>query len=127
MKGVNFMIEIAISVVILSLGLFLISKNHEKPNLMSEQKFKVFQSLVSLDKSKNLRRLAVENDAIGINNSLSQILNKNLKYSIVIYNESSNTTAIPDIESNNIAVVDYVISGDFGNFNPRKIKVFLWD
>ncbi len=127
MKGVNFMIEIAISVVILSLGLFLISKNHEKPNLMSEQKFKVFQSLVSLDKSKNLRRLAVENDAIGINNSLSQILNKNLKYSIVIYNESSNTTPIPDIESNNIAVVDYVISGDFGNFNPRKIKVFLWD
>jgi hypothetical protein len=127
MKGINFMIEVAISIIILSLGLFLLTKNYEKPILISKYRVEVFQALVSLDKNNNLRRFALENDATSINNTISQLLNKNIKHHVVIYNESSNTSAIPQIESKNIVVVDYLISGDFGNFSPRKIKVFIWD
>jgi hypothetical protein len=127
MKGINFMIEVAISIIILSLGLFLLTKNYEKPILISKYRVEVFQALASLDKNNNLRRFALENDATSINNTISKLLNKNIKHYVVIYNESSNTSAMPQIESKNIVVVDYLISGDFGNFSPRKIKVFIWD
>jgi hypothetical protein len=127
MKGVNFMIEVAISILILSLSLFFLLKNYPTPEHISKYKFEVFQYLSSLDEKNNLRKFAVDDDAVSINNSISKISRPNIKYSVVIYNKTSNTTEMPKLEGKNIAIVDYIISGDFGNYSPRKIKVFLWD
>ena len=127
MKGINFMIEVAISILILSLSLFFLLKNYSKHEYINRYKFEVFQSLASLDEKNMLRKFAVENDAASINSSISQFLSPKLKHSVVIYNKTNNTTATPKVEGKSIVVVDYIVSGDFGNYSPRKIKVFLWD
>ena len=111
----------------MSLGLFFLLKNYSETEYISKYKFDVYQSLISLDGNNSLRKFVVENDVDSINKSISKILNQNLKYFVVIYNKTDNTTIIPSIENKNVAVVDYIVSGDFKNYIPRKIKVFLWD
>lgn len=124
MKGINFMIEVAISLLLLSSSLILLYRNYQKTEIIEKQKFETFNSLFNLDKKNQLRNYALENDV----NSIQNILSKTLKFNfyVVLFNKTTNTTIIPDIKSNDTVIVDYHISGIYGEYSPRIIKVFLW-
>ncbi|MCX8179238.1 MAG: hypothetical protein N3E38_00655 [Candidatus Aenigmarchaeota archaeon] len=126
MKGINFMIELAISVLIMSIFVFFLYKNFENKVEIEKYKDDVFHSLNMLDKSGKLRFYVFKNDVNWINHSLSKILKGNINYSIVLLNKTTNITEIPQIYGKDVVVVDYVLCGDFDNYSPRKIKVFIW-
>lgn len=127
MKGINFMIELAISILLLSISLFFLYKSYNKVDVLSKYKFETFYALKHLDEQNELRYYAVRDDWSKINSSLSNILENKFNFYVVIFNKTINTTNIPEIESNNIGIVDYHISGDFGYYSPRIIKVFIWE
>ncbi|MFH8080405.1 MAG: hypothetical protein QXO84_00790 [Candidatus Aenigmatarchaeota archaeon] len=126
MKGINFMIELAISIILIFSIFYLFTKNVEKKDFLSKQKYEIFQALEILDQSNNLRPHALRNEANIIKEKLSYF-SPTKNYSVVIFNKTTNTTEIPNIESRNVAIVDYLIAGDFGLYEPRIIKVFIWD
>ncbi len=126
MKGINFMIEIAISILIISLALLFLFKGYEKLDFSKKYKYIVYKELVSMDKEKRLRYYALNNDYLSINQSLSSSVKGRFNYFVTIFNKTSNVTVLPNINYQ-VSVVDYIISGDFGNYSPRKIKVFIWD
>ncbi|MEM5777036.1 MAG: hypothetical protein QXJ06_01145 [Candidatus Aenigmatarchaeota archaeon] len=126
MKGINFMIELAISISLLSMALFFIYKNHDQFNLINKYKFETFQALKILDQKNELRYYAIKDDGTNINSSLSNIIGNKFNFYVVIFNKTTNTTFIPDLKNDNVGVVDYHISGDFGSYSPRIIKVFIW-
>ncbi|MEM5801482.1 MAG: hypothetical protein QW350_02665 [Candidatus Aenigmatarchaeota archaeon] len=127
MKGVNFMIEIAISILIISISMLFLYKIYNNETTTNKYKFETFYALKLLDEKNELRSYVLKNDENKIHSLLSNILGEKFNFYVVIFNKTTNTTIIPKMNSKNIAVVDYHISGDFGIYSPRIIKVFIWD
>ncbi len=91
-------------------------------------KIQIYEALASLDKTGDLRKLAVDNDVNEIKTDLNPFLADFLSYEVVIYNSTANITNYPSnitVQNNTIAV-SYFISGDLGKYKPRDIRVFAW-
>lgn len=67
----------------------------------------------------------MDNDATSIKNDLAAYVS-NLDYDVVIYNRTSNLTAVPTITSNDVISVSYFLAGDAGNYSAKEIRVFVW-
>jgi len=89
-----------------------------------DRKLQVYNSLKILDLTQDLRKAALQGNSTEIEEMLSPFLKFNFK--VAIFNSTSNVTQIPKIDSTNIAVVNYLIAGDLGNYKPLEIRVYLW-
>jgi len=89
-----------------------------------DRKLQVYDSLKILDLTQDLRKAALQGNSTEIEEMLSPFLKFNFK--VAIFNSTSNITQIPNIDSTNIAVVNYLIAGDLGNYKPLEIRVYLW-
>ena len=87
-------------------------------------KINAWNGLNILDKTGELRLLAVNNNAQKIKEDLKPYIDVN--YDVVILNKTSNTTSIPSINSENVAVVSYFIAGMPGKYKPIEIRVYMW-
>ena len=90
-------------------------------------KLKAYNGLVTLEKTGELRKDSVNNNATSIQNKLNPYLPDFLNYTVVIFNKTTNVTAKPSLSSINESVsVSYFLSGDFDNYNPREVTVYMW-
>jgi len=119
-------IEALISIAIISFIIFLlyfITPTSQEVSQLN-RKIEAYNALKILDQTKNLRQYAFQTNATKIEELLLPFLKSN--YKVVIYNQTSNVTEIPKIESENIASISYLIAGDLANYMPIEIRVYLW-
>ena len=119
-------IEALVSVAIISIIIFLLYFRAPTSTETAQigRKIEAYNALKILDQTKNLREYALKANATKIEELLLPFLKSN--YKVVIYNQTSNVTEIPKIDSKNIASISYLIAGDLGNYNPIEIRVYLW-
>lgn len=126
MKGSYFVLESIIAIMIMSLTLaFIIQKPPETLELSYvNYKQDAYKGLEIMEEVGNLRKKALENNASYIRDELASYIS--ISYDVAIFNQTSNLTAIPSIESENIITLSYFIAGKLGNYTPREIRVYMW-
>lgn len=122
MQTIEALISIAIISLIILLQYFAIPVSQEVSQI--NRKIEAYSALKFLDQTKNLRQYALQANATKIEELLLPFLKSN--YRVVLYNQTSNITEIPAIDSENIASVSYLIAGDLAIPKPIEIRVYLW-
>jgi hypothetical protein len=90
-------------------------------------KLKAYNGLMTLEKTGELRKDVVNNNATSIQNKLNPYLPDFLNYTIVIFNEATNTTVKPILTNENETLsVSYFLAGDIDDFKPREVRVYIW-
>ena len=119
-------IEALISVAIISFIIFLLYFITPMSQEISQinRKIEAYNALKILDKTRNLRQYALQANATKVEELLLPFLKSSFK--VVIYNQTSNITEVPKVESENIASVSYLIAGELANYKPLEIRVYLW-
>ena len=119
-------IEALISVAIISFIIFLLYFITPTSQEISQinRKIEAYNALKILDKTRNLRQYALQANATKVEELLLPFLKSSFK--VVIYNQTSNITEVPKVESENIASVSYLIAGELANYKPLEIRVYLW-
>ena len=119
-------IEALISVAIISFIIFLLYFITPTSQEISQinRKIEAYNALKILDKTRNLRQYALQANATKVEELLLPFLKSSFK--VVIYNQTSNITEVPKVESENIASVSYLIAGELANYRPLEIRVYLW-
>lgn len=125
-KGQTRTIEALVSIAIISLIIFLLYFSTPVSQDISQfnRKVEAYNALKILDQTGNLRYYSLQANATRIEELLLPFLKTN--YKIVLYNQSGNITEIPNIDSRDVISVSYLISGDFGDYRPIEIRVYLW-
>ena len=126
MKGVSNTLEavIAVSFLLLSLVFFFRPFPVQDSSEFNYKKI-TYDSLKALSEGGKLRQYALNNDATSIKNDLSTYISF-LDYDVVIYNKTSNLTAIPIINDKNVISVSYFLAGEAGNYSGKEVRVFVW-
>lgn len=86
-------------------------------------RLKTFYALQSLDANNELRTAVLNNDTFTLSQKLQATIPSNINYNVSI---CSSSCVAPVINSTRIDSVNYIISGDYGNFTPRQVVVYLW-
>ncbi|MEM5792478.1 MAG: hypothetical protein QXM68_03110 [Candidatus Aenigmatarchaeota archaeon] len=104
------------------------NQNYESQNRMQKNKDEVFSVLLSLERKNELRDIIFSNNVNKINQTISSSIPKLKRFYPVIFNKTTNVTVLPNInDKRNVAVIEYLISGEYGKYDPRILKIFLWD
>jgi len=119
-------IEALVSIAIISFIIFLLYFITPTSQEISQinRKIEAYNALKILDKTRNLRQYALQANATKVEELLLPFLKSSFK--VVIYNQTSNITEVPKVESENIASVSYLIAGELANYKPLEIRVYLW-
>lgn len=86
-------------------------------------KLRGFHALKALDDSNDLRADALSNDTSSIESKLSALLPTGINYKIVVCAVECEK---PEIASESISSVDYVLAGNETVFSPRKVVLYIW-
>jgi len=125
MKGLMKVLEAVMAILmILVVYVLLFSSTVRPPDLETiNLQLKAFNSLQALDQNNELRTLALQNNVTAITNKLSPLLSSQINYRVSVCNISC---AMQTINSTKVSSVSYILSGDYGNFNPKQVMVYLW-
>ena len=125
MKGISKVLETVIAILmVLVVYVTVFSTSIVPPDFESINiQLKAFAALQNLDQNNELRTYALQNDATTISNKLADILPSNINYQVSI---CGMTCTAPVINSTRTFSVSYIISGDYGNFNPKQIIIYMW-
>jgi hypothetical protein len=129
MKGLLFTLESFIAVLMI---FFIVIFLFQNPPTSLEfkrinYKLKAYNGLMALEKTGELRKDTVNNNATSIQNKLNTYLPDFLNYTIVIFNETTNTTVKPVLTNENETLsISYFLSGDIDDFKPREVRVYMW-
>ena len=80
-------------------------------------------ALKSLDSEGKLRNYALLNDTNSIKSELLKFYKGN--FYVTIFSKNQNLTLVPDTSSPNFFSISYFISGDYGKFLPREVRVYV--
>jgi hypothetical protein len=86
-------------------------------------KIKGFTALNTLNENNELRNYVLANNTLGLKNRLSHLLPKNLNLEVVICELDCEK---PEIGSEKIASVSYLVAGKVNQFGPKQVILFLW-
>ena len=125
MKGMLQSLEAVIGILlILSVLVLVYSRDVQLPELDTiNLKLRGFYALQTLDRTGELRKSILLNDTIDIENKISDFIPKNLNNEIIF---CELTCAIPNIASDRIITVNYLIAGDVNNINPKQTVLYMW-
>jgi hypothetical protein len=129
MKGLLFTLESFIAILmIFFIVIFLFQNPPTSPEFSRiNYKLKAYSGLMALEKTGELRKGVVDNNATSIQNKLNPYLPNFLNYTIIIFNETTNTTIKPVLTNENETLsVSYFLSGDIDDFKPREVRVYIW-
>jgi len=126
MKGSYYVLESIIAIVIMVTTVaFVLQKPPESLELSYvNYKQDAYNGLKISEEVGNLRKNALNGDASSIKSDLSSYMP--ISYDVAIFNQTSNLTAVPSLDSENIITVSYFIAGRMGNYTPREIRVYMW-
>jgi protein-disulfide isomerase len=127
MKGQMLTLEAIIAIVmVVSILLLIFRQPPSTPEFkVANYKLRVYKGLKVLE-NFDLRKDTLNNDATSIKQDLAIYVPPELNYEVVIYNKTSNLTAVPTIDSEEVATVSYFLAGDVDNYAPREVRVYLW-
>jgi hypothetical protein len=126
MKGISYILEAFIASTFLLLALAFFFRPISTPDTsMANYKKLAYDGLKVLSDEGKLRQYVLDNDVDTIKSRMSPYIS-HLSYDVVIYNRTSNITAVPTITDNNVISVSYFFAGDAGNYSAREVRVFVW-
>lgn len=126
MKGISYILEAFIASTFLLLALaFFFRTMPASDTSMANYKKLAYDGLKVLSEEGKLRQYVLDNDVDTIKSRMSAYIS-HLSYDVVIYNRTSNITAVPTITDNNVISVSYFFAGDAGNYSAREVRVFVW-
>ena len=129
MKGQIYTLEVTIAILmILSIVIFLFLNPPASPeyNLIN-YKMNAYTGLETLERTGELRKYVGDNNATAINASLNSYIPNFLSRTVVIFNDTTNLTAKPSLSNINDSIsVSYFLAGDFDDYNPREVTVYMW-
>lgn len=128
MKGQLYILESTIAILLM---LFIVILLFQKQPTSSEfkrinYKIRAYEALKTLDEVGLLRKYAVDSNKTSIESEINSSIPDFLSYQVVIFNETTNTTEKISTTSET-ASVSYFIAGDFNNYDPRDVRVYLWE
>lgn len=128
MKGSFYVLESAIAIILMVTALtFVLQRMPEALELSKvNYKLKVYDALKISESVGDLRKNTLENNAAAIKTELGSYIPVFLSYDVAIYNKTSNITAFPSIDSDDVITVSYFLAGRIGNYTPREVRVFVW-
>jgi len=129
MKGQIYTLEVGISILmILLIVIFLFQNPPATPEYnIINYKMKAYEGLETLEQTGELRRYVADNNATAINESLNPYIPTFLSRAVVIFNDTTNLTTKPSLNGvNNSVSVSYFLAGDFDDYKPRDVRVYLW-
>jgi len=114
--------------MILSIVIFLFLNPPTLPEYrIINYKMKAYNGIDALEKTGELRRYVIDNNITVINESLNPFIPGFISREVVIFNETTNLTAKPSIFNLNDSVsVSYFLAGDFDDYKPREVRVYMW-
>jgi len=129
MKGSVYILEVGIAILmILSIVILLFLNPPASPeyNIIS-YKMKAYTGLEALERTGELRRHVADNNATAINESLDPYIPSFLSRAVVISNDTTNLTTKPSLNDVNESIsVSYFLAGDFDDYKPRDVRVYMW-
>lgn len=134
-KGVLLTVEAVVAILmILFIVVFIYRNPRETASLRDvDLKIKVYDGLVALDRSADLRKGVIENDVAKIKRELDPFIPDYVTFEVVLYNSTqnstiANTTNYPSSIDNQsyVLVVSYLVAGHVENYTPRDVRVFMW-
>ena len=129
MKGQIYTLEVGIAILmILSIIIFLFLNPPALPEYRRiNYKIKAYDGLETLERTGELRRHVVDNNITEINNSLNPFIPSFISRGVVVFNETDNLTAKPSLSDLNDSIsVSYFLAGDFDDYKPREVRVYMW-
>jgi len=129
MKGQIYTLEVGIAILmILSIVIFLFLNPPESPEYnVINYKMNAYRGLETLERTGELRRYIAGNNATAINGSLNPYIPNFLSRAVVIFNDTTNLTTKPSLSNiNNSVSVNYFLAGDFDDYKPREVTVYIW-
>ena len=122
-----YILEATISILlILFIVVYLFQNPLNSPEYeRMNYKIKTYKAITVLDDIGKLRKDVVNNNVSSIRDNLYPFMPKNLNYNVTIFNDTTNITMKPSSSSDMISV-SYFIAGDFDNYSPRDVRVYLW-
>jgi hypothetical protein len=129
MKGQIYTLEVGIALLmILSIVIFLFLNPPASPKYnVINYKMNAYTGLETLERTGELRRYVADNNATAINVTLDPYIPAFLSRAVVIFNDTTNLTAKPSLSNINDSIsVSYFLSGDFDDYKPREITVYMW-
>ncbi len=129
MKGTYYMIEAAISIIMVAsifLLLFLTPQTNpeiEKANV----KHDLYKGLSILAAKGSLRTDALAHNTTSISSDMQRYVQNNIQLTVVIYNSTFNNVTSNFTQPTTDAVaVSYYLAGDIGNFTKTEVRVYAW-
>jgi hypothetical protein len=125
-KGYLYTLEMLFAIaVIFGAIVFVFKASPDKPiteiGLIKQQGFDALQYM---DESGNLKKYYYENNQSALDGELNNILTKSISFKADMCKYDCSQDGIPGNQT--IIIVDYYISGCRTNFNPGKIRLYLW-
>jgi hypothetical protein len=126
MRGTFYTLEAAIAVVVIITSLAFVFQIEPTGIDLSKANYKqeAYNALNIVDEGGDLRDNILANNASAIESGMDSYVSVN--FDVAIFNKTSNLTAIPDITSDDIITVSYLVSGEVGNYTPREVRVYVW-
>jgi hypothetical protein len=129
MKGQIYTLEVGMSILmILSIVIFLFLNPPASPEYnIINYKIKAYNGLKTLDQTGELRRYVADDNATAINESLNPYIPSFLSRAVAIFNTTTNITTKPSLTFVNDSIsVSYFLAGDFDEYKPREVTVYMW-
>ena len=129
MKGQLFTLESVIAILMIFIIIVFLFSNSPKSPEFNEinYKLKIYNGLKILDETGRLSTYVSNNDANAVQNGLRPYISNIQNYKVVIFNQTTNITQKPSLSNESeIISVSYFLVGDFDNYKPRDVRVYLW-
>ena len=128
MKGILRTLEAVIGATILGFVLVFYFGTPIEPVEVPPANYKLYaySGLEILEEVGKLREYALDGNTAGIESHLNSYIPYFLDFNVTIYNETSNITVVPSIDSENVLTVSYLLAGEAGNYSALEVRVFIW-
>lgn len=134
-KGILLTVEAVFAILMILFIIVFIYKNPREVATLRDidLKTKAYDGLVALERSGDLRKAVIDNDATKIENDLDPFIPDYVTHRVVLYNSTqnstiANTTNYPSTidDQSYVLVVSYLVAGDVDNYAARDVRVFMW-
>jgi hypothetical protein len=125
MKGLLKSFESIIAVLmIVTVFLILFRSGEINPDIeVVTWKYKGFDALKSLDDNNKLATWTLSNDTSSIETALLSLLPLGLNYDVVVCTQTCPSVSI---SSEKIVSVNYFVTGNTTDIDPREVILYLW-
>jgi hypothetical protein len=124
-KGMLKILEAVIAILIIfTVFITYYGANDSMPDFQTiNWQLKAYKALDSLENTNDLRNYVLANNSLAIENKLKTLMPSDANYQVMICDVSCGK---PNVVTEKMISINYMIAGDINNFQPRQIVVYMW-